>query len=954
MAQPKAANFEDRVLRVAGFKRADKCHYCAGDAEEGRSSCAAHAKMEDNKFKAAVLREAGFIQDFLHPPMPPSKYAPVEGDHPGAGQGWSYDAGSDSYSHPSGNHLKPSDEEPYAGMHQLWTPAVTMNPENKSWAKDRRPSTDLQSHFDHVQRSGSFQASVIDAFRKGAPFADYEDFADCESKNQDKGDTGAYCGEIKHRTEDKEASFESRVLAAFRTATPTDDYLEWSKRVEEGQETPEKGDVGALPTKGLHDWSERTKKRQAASSNPFTDSSGRYQGPMKTKTSFPPSPYGEGDTCPECGQHYTQGHAPGCSKASKWGNKMSFEARVLEAAGIHRMPDHPGRHEAPPGRDPHIPPEGYQVYDAKDWLNLPQPIEASFQARVIRAWGETEAPAAVDTLREEGSAPEDDNNDFYHYVEPPKELSTPDLSQAAQIDREQDVTGQDTDGAPGPMSPDAGLGGPPQPQQQYMELKIPIPQPGQAGASGAPQIPMQPYQDQPPAPAAPPAGPPPGPPQQMAASTLSYFDRYFGHRVGREMNLQTLGNGTVVTTTSRNATKGTANMARETLATRGKKVTAGRRQHFAEGPLVDSGDQSRNDEGEQEEVFITQVPPAEAVEVPKDGQEISNTENNLVAKVQRGRNQLLRDAQALANYRRRTAGDSDEAGGPVATEVNPTVNTGPAGEELTGDDFESADPNAGVVETQPRDASLHAFKQFDRWLASKTGKPCRSHTSATIRRAADDYSRSAGISVQAMFPALGIVLREARKNDKANTKGANMRKRADEKLEVAAPDGRIDVEAPTEGTTDADAQASQFDLHDFGNNAGDNLADPDLSTDQNWAPGEANKTSKKVKTAGGILAFRCAEAMIAAGLEPNTVERKYQLAGAFENMNRGLVQSQTALCERFAAVLQDERRKVASGSTRGAALQSPVPSGLTQGTQRTATMQRVAANDPRNDSTMFV
>ena len=180
-----------------------------------------------------------------------------------------------------------------------------------------------------------------------------------------------------------------------------------------------------------------------------------------------------------------------------------------------------------------------------------------------------------------------------------------------------------------------------------------------------------------------------------------------------------------------------------------------------------------------------------------------------------------------------------------------------------------------------------------------------------------------------------------------------MRKRADEKLEVAAPDGRIDVEAPTEGTTDAEAQASQFDLHDFGNNAGDNLADPDLSTDQNWAPGEANKTSK-VKTAGGILAFRCAEAMIAAGLEPNTVERKYQLAGAFENMNRGLVQSQTALCERFAAVLQNERRKVASGSTRGAALQSPVPTGLTQGTQRTATMQRVAANDPRNDATMFV
>lgn len=1091
LSQPKAASFEDRVLKVAGFKQADKCHYCAGDAEEGFSSCSSHRKMEENKFKAAVLREAGFWNDFWHPPMPPNKYPSVEGTHPGASQGWSYDPTSDSYSHPSGNAIKPSDEDFYPNTHQLWSPTVTMNRNvNGPLVKNRRPSSDLQSHFDHVQRSGSFEARVIDAFRKGAPFADYEDFADCESKNKDKGDTGAYCGEIKHRTEDK---------------------------------------TGA--------------------SSPFTDSSGRYMGPMKTKTSYPPSPYGEGDTCPECGQHFTQGHAPGCSKASKWGakqadyvsdfygepdpyanikrqrhpqdimydegdwglpedlaanpnklgktadmvpfrdrehdggrvrayrnlhngkwsvramdgehqgriighadelhlspaqfvvsqagnqrvrdeasknvhafvqgtmtgppsnfdpsamegitynpykytsfvhrdtetpvsgadhvhlgadgkarainpigmdgtpvsNASTFEARVLQAAGMHRMPDHPGRHESD---DPRRPAEGYEVQDSSDWLKT---HPETFEARVKHAWGETEAPAAVDTLREEGSAPEDDNNDFYHYVEPPKELQAPDLSEATQIDREQDEMGQDTDGEPGPASMDAPSG-PPQPQQQYMELKIPIPQAGQAGASGAPSIPMQPYQDQPPQQPPVPPGPPapPGPPvppqQQIAASTLSYFDHYFGHRVGR-INLQTLENNSAGFTKSRNPMKGTANMARSTLASRGKAVTASRRQHFAEGPLVDTGDQSRNDEGEQEEVFITQVPPAEPVDAPTDDTpNISNTENNLVAKVRRGRDQLLRDAQALATYRkngnRRTAGDQDEAGGPVATEVDPTVNTGPAGEELTGDDFESADPNADVQETQPKDASLHAFKSFDKWLASKTGRPCRQHTSATIRRAADDYSRAAGISVQAMFPALGIVLREARKNEKPNTKGANMRKRADEKLEVAAPDGRIDVEAPTEDTTDAEAQASQFDLHDFGNNAGDNLADPDLSTDQNWAPGEANKTSKKVKTAGGILAFRCAEAMIAAGLEPNTVERKYALAGEFENMNRGLVQSQTALCERFAAVLQDVRRQVASGSTRGANLRPPVPQNLTQ--QRTAGTVRVAANDPRNDSSLFV
>jgi hypothetical protein len=405
--------------------------------------------------------------------------------------------------------------------------------------------------------------------------------------------------------------------------------------------------------------------------------------------------------------------------------------------------------------------------------------------------------------------------------------------------------------------------------------------------------------------------------------------------------------------------KGTANMASNTLASRGKAVTATRRQHFAEGPLVDSGDQSHNDQGEQEEVFLSQTPPAEGVVTPKDGQEISNTENNLVAKVQRGRAQLLADAQKLAALRAQKQGTRrqavDEAGGPVSTEVHPSVNSGPGAQELANDgEFTSADPNAGVVETQPKDASLHAFKQFDRWLAKSTGKSSRQHTSATIRRAADDFSRKAGISVQSMFPALGIVLGEVRKNEKAAAnKGANMRKRADEKLEVAAPDDRIDVEAPTEGTTDAEAQASQFDLHDFGNNAGDNLADPDLGTDQNWAPGEARKSSSKIKVAGGILAFRCAEAMIAAHIEPNTVERKYALAGEFENMSRGVVLDRIALCERFAAVLQDVQRQANSGNTRGAALKPPVPSGLTQGTQRQAG-RRFEANDPRNDSGLFV
>jgi len=271
------------------------------------------------------------------------------------------------------------------------------------------------------------------------------------------------------------------------------------------------------------------------------------------------------------------------------------------------------------------------------------------------------------------------------------------------------------------------------------------------------------------------------------------------------------------------------------------------------------------------------------------------------------------------------------------------------------------------VETQPKDASLHAFQAFDRWLHKATGRQARDLTEIGIKRAATEYAKRARIDAQSLFPALGIVLRQARKNEAAikaaaqAKKGAPMRKRADEKLEVAAPDDRIDVEAPVANTTDEAAQASQFDLHDFGDNAGDNVADPELSVDsQIWAPGEGEKKSsrkaapqqKKPVRAGGILAVRCAEAYINAGLEPNTQERKYQLVGLFEGMNRGAVQRDIALLERVASVQSQQRQKVASGRTRGAA--TPIPPGLTQGgTRRSASTRRTSANDPVNDSLLF-
>src|SRR6516165_8425446 len=64
-----------------------------------------------------------------------------------------------------------------------------------------------------------FSLTAKAAIRKGAPFAGYTDFADCVSKNSDKGDPDAYCGYIKHRVEDgkkKKKSSLYKVVAAMR------------------------------------------------------------------------------------------------------------------------------------------------------------------------------------------------------------------------------------------------------------------------------------------------------------------------------------------------------------------------------------------------------------------------------------------------------------------------------------------------------------------------------------------------------------------------------------------------------------------------------------------------------------------------------------------------------------------------------------------------------------------
>ena len=245
---------------------------------------------------------------------------------------------------------------------------------------------------------------------------------------------------------------------------------------------------------------------------------------------------------------------------------------------------------------------------------------------------------------------------------------------------------------------------------------------------------------------------------------------------------------------------------------------------------------------------------------------------------------------------------------------------------------------------------MRAFRAFDQWLTQTTGRTARQHNNPIfIRRSAARYCSAKGWDPAVMFPTLGNVLREARRNESTNRRSA-MRRSADESLDVAAPQDRIDVEAPVSNTTDADAQSSQFDLGDFGSNAGDNLADPDLTTDsQIWAPGEGEGSTKSSnRKTDGITAVRYAEAYIRAGLAPNDPQEKWKIAGLAQTMRLGTIRDRISVLDAVNAV--NARRQA---STRRTAGTSSVPPGFSQ-RQRTAGTAHTAANDTEIDSAIFL
>jgi hypothetical protein len=600
------------------------------------------------------------------------------------------------------------------------------------------------------------------------------------------------------------------------------------------------------------------------------------------------------------------------------------------------------------------------------------------------SYGEIEAPDDVDSLRRDQ---EEMKSPFKHYLESPEELQPPDLEAPKRFDREQEKKGlqrrrrvEDVDAMSqrqgyryaaeddeaGP--PDFGEEGPPEAEdegeggepdygeedqggdEQEVDLVLDFFQWCQdSGTDPTPdaldqyadmqQLDDDEYQelhgiisdimgggageDQ--------GGPPPPPDQGAPPEGLP----------------PDLGGGPPEGLPPQLASRKGYPMGRSTLAERGRVASANRPRHFVadDNGYTDGGPYGRDDQGEQENVFLSETPATEPVAAPRnDDPKATNTENTLVARVVHGTEQLRRDTAALQQFRQAAQYRyAEEKGTESADKVNPEL-SGTDQQDLKGD-FERLQPDK--KETQPKDASVRAFAAFDNWLEETTGRHWNQHNANFIRRQAARWANGLGYSHEVLFPTLEYALREARKAERSD-----MYRTADEKLEVAAPNDRIDVEAPVSDTTDEEAQSSQFDLGDFGNNAGDDVADPDLDTDsQIWAPGEGEKTSSR--KADAVAAVRCAEAYINSGLTPP--DEKWKLIAQFQTMRHATVVDRTRLLE---AVLQANTdaapRRITAGRRGGTVPRSSIPPGFTSGARRTASTQRTAANDPAYDCALYV
>ncbi len=366
-------------------------------------------------------------------------------------------------------------------------------------------------------------------------------------------------------------------------------------------------------------------------------------------------------------------------------------------------------------------------------------------------------------------------------------------------------------------------------------------------------------------------------------------------------------------------------------------------------------DQSRNDQGVAEDAFITQTPPAEPVETAQ-GEEVHNTENNLVAHRrtyarfcafvagQVGGDVKTASVNELRKWARRYAALADIK----IAELYPTLGVQlNAARKLAADDDDEG-PSGDKADDKAKDDAKDAGNDDDK-SDDKKEAIRRAALKRRSDRTASDDDKPAFLKGDDDDKSDDDEKKDDKDKKESKRRAVPRSRRADTNLEVADPDGRIDVERPTADTTDDEAQASQFDKHDFGDNAGDDIADPDLSTDQNWAPGDGKKSSSKAIMASSAQAVRLAECYIRAGIA--TEDQKWALVDQFAATTRAVVRDRTALLDR---VNDAAPRAKTAGFTRGSSVRSAVPQNLTaMAAQPRQVTSALDDSDPANDSLLF-
>lgn len=162
----------------------------------------------------------GDTTDDFYAPAPGSPQA--EYKHPGQDHGWSHSYDREQHEPYTGEHYSKGSAQVHGGpgpdgdQYHLHTPHGKTGPYQHPEHAMKAAEPYLQQQKEISGGQGTLASRRTPrkkvrggaspqhrGMRKGAPFAGYDDFADCTSKNSDKDRPDAYCGEIKHRTEDK-------------------------------------------------------------------------------------------------------------------------------------------------------------------------------------------------------------------------------------------------------------------------------------------------------------------------------------------------------------------------------------------------------------------------------------------------------------------------------------------------------------------------------------------------------------------------------------------------------------------------------------------------------------------------------------------------------------------------------------------------------------------------------